>query len=122
MKKVLSAVGVLGAFLIPVVVLAAPNTSEVNSYASALLTFVNNMLVPLVFAVAFLMFLWGIFKAFIMGGADETKRSEGRQLMLYAVIGFLLMVSIWGIVNVFSKTLGFTGGETLTIPKAPETR
>ena len=130
MKKVISIVSSVGVFLFPVVVLAALNTtsgtsgnafvgSGIEAFVKNLVTFINSTIVPLVFAIAFLVFLWGIFKTFILGGADETKRSEGRQLMLYAIIGFLLMVSLWGIVNLVSSSLGLSQSFTGSLPKSP---
>lgn len=123
MKKVLSAVGVSSVlYLLPVVAFAAPGDFRaISQFIENLISFMNSFLVPLVFAIAFLVFLWGIFKAFILGGADESKRAEGRQLMLYAIIGFLLMVSIWGIVNLLQKGFGFSDRTIDTIPNAPRT-
>ena len=127
MKKVLSAIGISGAiYLLPVVAFAQNNPGNFFSlmiFGDNITTFINSTLVPLIFALAFLLFLWGVFKYFFWGGGDETKREEGRQLMLWAIIGFLLMVSIWGIVNILSSGLGFSGANVDTlIPHAPVRR
>ena len=127
MKKVISVVSSVGVFLFPVIAFAALTVtsgsafvgSGIETFVKNLVGFINSTLVPLVFAIAFLVFLWGIFKTFILGGADETKRSEGRQLMLYAIIGFLLMVSLWGIVNLVGSSLGLNNTLTGTLPKSP---
>ena len=34
--------------------------------------------VPLIFAVAFIVFIWGVFKFFILGGGNEEQREGGR--------------------------------------------
>lgn len=75
--------------------------------------------IPLVFALAFLVFIWGLFKAFILGGSDPEKQAEGKQLMLWAVIGFAVMVSVWGLVNLVTNIFGIDPSETVDIPSLP---
>ena len=106
--------------LMPAVVLA--QFGEIDGFFDSITTFINNVLIPLVFAIALLVFLYGVFKYFIMGGGDSENRKEGTQLMLYAVIGFVLMVSIFGIVNLVANGLGFSDDEEIqNIPNAPTT-
>jgi len=111
------------AFLTPVISFAANSFDEGNlftTYLTRVLSFINNTLVPLVFALAFLFFLWGIFKYFFFGAEDEGKREEGRNLMLWAVIAFVLMVSIWGVVNLVSQGLGFDTETLQNVPNVPQ--
>lgn len=118
MKKALpfiTATGVM--FALPVMALA--QFGQFSDFFRDIITFINNILVPLVFAIAFLVFLWGIFKYLILGGGDEGKREEGRQLMLYAIIGFVLMVSIWGIVNLVAGGLNLDDQDLQRIPNVP---
>lgn len=81
-----------------------------------IILFIDDYLVPLVFALAFISFLWGIFNFFIAGGADEEKREKGKQLMVWGFVGFFVMVSVWGIVNLLVGTFGFN---TQTRPALP---
>ena len=108
------------AFLTPVVTFAQgfDQQGTLTTYITQVLNFINTTLVPLVFALAFLFFLWGIFKYFFFGAEDEGKREEGRNLMLWAVIAFVLMVSIWGIVNLVSQGLGFDK-DSIEVPNIP---
>lgn len=68
--------------------------------------FLNDSVVPLIFALAFIVFIWYIFTHFIAGGADEEKLSKGRMFVLWAIIGFFVMFSIWGLVNVAVSSVG----------------
>ena len=79
---------------------------------------VNDYIVPLIFAVAFIVFIWGVFQYFIAGGADEEKRKKGKELVVYGLIGFVLMFCLWGIVTVVQNTLGFS--DSTTMPKLPK--
>ncbi|MDB5245350.1 MAG: seg [Parcubacteria group bacterium] len=66
-----------------------------------------NLLVPLVFAVAFIVFIYGVFRYFILGAGNEEKRVEGRKLVMWGIIAFAIMISVWGLVNVITGTLNF---------------
>lgn len=100
----------------------AGNLNEVSGFIRNIITFINNTLVPAIFAIAFLVFLWGMFKTFILGGHDEEKQSEGKKLMVYAIAGFVIMVSLWGIVNLVARGFGFQGENIQNIPNVPTTR
>lgn len=57
-----------------------------------------SFIIPLIFGLAFLMFLWGITRAWILGGGDEKSVTAGKQIALAGIIGFVVMVGVWGIV------------------------
>lgn len=110
----------LFAFLLPVVAFAQEDFGEINDFADKISGFINSTLIPLLFGVALLVFLWGIFYYFILGGGDEGKREDGKKLMLWSIIGFVVMVSIFGIVNMISGGLGFSEEDNLqNIPNVP---
>jgi hypothetical protein len=73
-----------------------------------LIGLMNTVLVPVIFVLAFLVFIWGIVKYFFIGGADEASRSGGRQFILWGLIGMVVLFSVWGLVNLLLSTLGLT--------------
>lgn len=77
----------------------ALNTTAIEGLSNSIIGLLNTVVVPLVFALAFIVFLWGVFQALILGGTNEEKRKEGAKFILWALIGFAVMVSIWGLVN-----------------------
>jgi hypothetical protein len=76
----------------------------------SIINFINQVVVPFIMALAFLMFVWGVFNYFIAGGASEEKRQEGQKFVLWSVIAFAVIFSIWGLVRVLMVSFGF-GGE-----------
>lgn len=90
---------------------------EVDTFFTRATGFIDTILIPLVFTIALLVFLYGMFKYFILGGDSDDSRTKGRQLILWSIIGFVLMVSIWGIVNMLAT--GIFG--TTTAPDIPGT-
>ena len=91
-----------------------------GTFFKGVLNFIDNILLPLILGLAFLMFVWGVFKFFILGGSDEEAQQKGRSLMLYAVAGFVLILSFYGIVSVLTNGLGF--GNQHTLPGAQEVK
>lgn len=85
------------------------NLQGFNVVLENTLRFINGALVPAIFAIAFLVFVWGVFKAFILGGHQQEKREEGRQLIIWSIVGFVVMLSVWGIVNLVASSFGFQG-------------
>ena len=89
--------------MVPLVTLA--QLGEVDTFFGNINTFIGNVLIPLVFGITLLIFVWGMFRFFVWGGHSEDERSKGKQLIIWAIIGFVLMTSIWGIVNMFGSGL-----------------
>lgn len=63
---------------------------------------VENGIIPLLYAAAFLFFFYGVFQFFFTGG--EENRKKGKTFIMWGLIGFFVSFSVWGIVNVFIRT------------------
>jgi hypothetical protein len=83
---------------------------------SSFIDFINGVLVPLVFAIALIVFLFGVFRFFIAGADNPEKRKNGTSLILYSIIGFAIMVSVWGLVNLVVGTFGFDNTSRPCLP------
>ena len=57
-----------------------------------------NPLIGLMFAIALVYFLWGVFQ-FITKSDDPAKAEEGRMHMVWGVVGMFIMFSAFGIMN-----------------------
>jgi hypothetical protein len=99
----------LASFGIPLLVSAAGiDTSYIKGYADSIKGIINGVLVPVLIAIAFITFLWGIYKYFIKSASNESEKGEGRMFALYGIIGFVIIFSVWGIVNIFMGTLNLS--------------
>lgn len=120
MKKLVVLVPTFALALVPALALA--QFGEINDFVNDILGFINDVLIPLLFALALLLFLWGVFYFFIVGRDDDEKRKTGKSYMLWAIIGFVVMVSVFGIVNLIAGGLGFSDDENIdNIPNVPTT-
>jgi hypothetical protein len=81
-----------------------------------ILFLINAVVVPLIFAVAFLMFVFGIAQGFIFNAGDPKKREDGRKFAVWGIIAFFIMVSVWGLVNILVGTFGFGGQSRPPLP------
>ncbi len=91
---------------------------NLSNYLSSFVNFINQVIIPLLIAIAILVFIWGMFSYFILGAADEEKRDKGKQLIMWGLVGFVLMFSIMGIVNLFTDLLGLKD-QDIGIPQVP---
>lgn len=66
----------------------------------------NTVVVPVIFTLAFAAFIWGVVNYFFLHGSDEGKRAEGRQFIIWGIIGMVVLFSVWGFVNILLSTLG----------------
>lgn len=62
-----------------------------------------NMALFLLMAFAVVMFVWYVIKYFIL---PNENRKEAGMYVLYSVIGFFVILSFWGLVNILNNTFG----------------
>ena len=94
MKKISSIV--LASFLsLPLVTFAAP-----ANFRELVLTFVHviEKAIPILLSLTFVVFIFGLLK-YVTAGGDEEKTKEGREYIMYGIIGIFVMSSVWGLVN-----------------------
>jgi hypothetical protein len=95
------------------------NANDITGVAGTILFIINDVLVPVLFAVAFIVFLYGVAKAYIFSGGDQAAIEQGHKLILWGLIAFVVMISLWGLVNVVSNTFGLGGYEAPPLPQTP---
>ncbi len=78
----------------------------VGSGSTGIIGVVNTVIVPIIFALAFAAFIWGVVSYFFIHGGEEGKRAEGKNFILWGVIGMAVLFSVWGLVGLLLSTLG----------------
>lgn len=69
-----------------------------------LITKFIGLLVPAIFAVLFVYLMWKVIDAWVLNAGDQTKREEGKNYVTAAVIVFVIMISVWGIVAMLQSS------------------
>jgi len=111
----------LGSTLAFLPMLASAQTfdgANAQTYLSDILIFINGVIIPFILGIAFLLFVWGMFQYFIAGGANEDARENGKNLLIYAILGFVIILVFWGIINLLAGATGLEG-ETLDATQIP---
>jgi len=114
---------ILGVFALafsPVIASAQLATSggggAFEDFLRNIIEFTNEVLIPFIIGIGFLFFVWGMFQYFIAGGANEESREKGKGLMIYATIGFVVIIIFFGIINILTSSTGLEGETLRNIP------
>lgn len=73
-----------------------------------------NAVIPILFALAILFFLWKL--ASYLFGSGEVKE-EARSGMIMGIIVLLVMFSIAGVINLLQNTLNFDDSANVNVPE-----
>lgn len=86
------------------------NIGYVQTYSATIIYVINYYLVPLLFAIAFIVFIYGIAKAYIFSSGEPKAVEQGHKLVLWGVVGFVTILSVWGLVAIVGNTFGLHSG------------
>jgi hypothetical protein len=79
------------------------NTNTFKSVVDRTVKFFDTYVIPLLYALAFLLFMIGLVRYFFLGG--EENRAKGRDFVLWGLIGFVVLFGLWGIVHLFLSAI-----------------
>ncbi|HEY4511976.1 MAG TPA: hypothetical protein VJH55_04000 [Candidatus Paceibacterota bacterium] len=89
----------------PTVAYAAREIPAVSTFIGSLANHILNPLIQLMFAVALIYFLWGVFEYFVLTN-DSGKRAEGAQHILWGLVGMFIMISVYSLIYFVTGTIG----------------
>lgn len=102
-KKIINLI-IITAIFLPLLASAA-GSGALDELVQKITRFLNS-LIMILFALATIYFFWGIIE-YVIGSYGETKRlDQGRQHILWGLIGMTIMLSAWGIVKMIKSFLG----------------
>lgn len=81
---------------------------DIQVFLNKINQFILNPLILLVFAIAFLVFFWGIFQ-FISSQTADTGREEGKRKIFWGLFGMFVMFSAYGLIRLILNTFGVSG-------------
>ena len=77
----------------------------ISEFLNKVNEFILNPLIFLAFAIAFLVFFWGIFQ-FIASQTADANREEGKRKILWGIFGMFVMISAYGLIHLVLNTFG----------------
>ena len=75
----------------------------ISGFLNKINQFILNPLIILVFAIALLVFFFGIFQ-FIASGTADDKREEGKRKIFWGLFGMFIMFSAYGLIHLILGT------------------
>lgn len=112
-----SIVATLPMFLAPLLVSAqSMNFGYLNSFFGGFDNLIRGFILPLLMAVAVLVFIWNVLKYFIWSADDPAGREVARTYILYALMGLVLIVAVWGFVELILRFFGLSSNSGLNNP------
>ncbi len=96
-------------YIIPAITLASPlisfaaTTKKLSDLIGSIAGYLNQALL-LLMGVAVLMFVFYIVKYFIMPNEGGDGRTEAGKYLMWSLIGFFVILSMWGLVNIVTAT------------------
>lgn len=88
-----------------------------DKFISAVSNQILNPLIILLFAIALIVFIWGLVK-FIANGGDEETHTIARRHILYGLLGMFIMFSAFALVRLITGVFSIDTSKNLdTIQK-----
>lgn len=65
-----------------------------------------NPAIAILFTAAIVVFFWGLIQFIYGAGKEEDAKKNGKRHMMWGVIGLFIMLSAFGILQLFTNTFG----------------
>ncbi|HUD04128.1 MAG TPA: hypothetical protein VMR73_01410 [Candidatus Paceibacterota bacterium] len=114
MKKIIISIMAVIYFLSPVAafaqntytpISACQNLSSIASVASCALGIIN-LIIPIIVAITV---VWTIYSSFELARTEGDDRKKWGWAIFYGLLAIFLMISVYGLVNIFTGTFEFSG-------------
>jgi len=100
MKKIIYTLSLLALSVSAIPVLAATPKDFKSLVENVFIGGILRPIVPLLIGLGVVVFIYGVLILMFSEGGE--KKEEGKQYMLWGIIGIFVMVSVWGLVNILS--------------------
>lgn len=91
-----------------------PTNPKLQDVICYIVFIINRSVIPLIFALAIALFVWGVVQ-YVINADSEEKRKKGKQFMIWGIIALTVMLSVWGLVKIVGGTFGLN---TSVLPQA----
>lgn len=85
----------------------AAASTDLNGFIGNVDNLIINPLIKVLFALAVMFFLYGVFE-FISNQDNQEKKTTGKSHMLWGIIGITIMMGVFMIMNMLLSTLGIS--------------
>ena len=89
----------------------AQTTGSLQGLIAGTLGFLDAVIIPVILGIAFLMIVWNVLRFFVIGADNEESQQNAKNLALYSVLAFVLILSFWGIVAILTNGIGLPSSD-----------
>lgn len=82
-------------------------STSLNGFIANVDVMIINPLIKLLFALAVVYFLYGVFQ-FLSNQENEEKKTTGKSHMIWGIIGIAIMMGVWTILGIVLNTMGIS--------------
>ena len=98
------------ALVLPIATFAATRIGDILLQVKSLM----DLFIPIFVTLGLLYFLVGLTEYIL--SSSEGGQTEGRNRIIYGILGLFVMVAVWGLVGVVANTFGIQGGGSVSLP------
>ncbi len=89
---------------------AAATSGSLQGVLVGLINFLDQVVIPVILAIAFLAVVWNTVRFFIIGADNEESQQNAKTLAFYSVAAFVFFLGFWGMVNILINSIGLSNG------------
>jgi hypothetical protein len=82
---------------------AAGGATFADIVNNGIVPFVDSYIIPLLYALAFVLFLIGVVRYFFTGGDEHRQAARG--FMIWSLVGFVVLFGVWGILRLLLSAI-----------------
>ena len=97
------------------------SAQDIQSYLTGIPVFLANVVIPFLLGIAFLIFVINVIRYFVAESANEDGRKKAKDLALYGVMAFVIILVFWGVINIIAASTGL-GGQSAPATDYTQTR
>lgn len=107
MRKILINLSSVVLFSLPVLTLAAANTSYISDLIKKATSLLSTLLVFLI-SLSVVWFIWNVTKYSM--SSEEDAKAKAKSQMINGIIAIAVSVSVWGLVRLLQRIFGLNEG------------
>lgn len=88
------------------------SAQSLQTIMSNTLLFINNYLIPFIFGIAFVIFVFNMVRYFVLGAGNSDIQEDAKSIIFYSIGAFVFIIIFWGIINLVIGTIGIDGSAT----------
>ena len=87
-----------------------------QAFLAGLYAIVGTYIIPTIIFLCVVVFLFNVIRFFIWQSGSEAGRENARRYLVWSMVGFILVLALWGIVSLLLTSFGFGAGAPVIQP------